>query len=108
VTSDFVIGEPSRAAGVSEAADVVLACEIASPSSTDGDHSDKMALYAAAGIEWYLRPEPDTSDYVAVDLRLYRLDGASYAEHAAAGYGQVLRSGKPFPIEVPTDRLTRP
>ena len=93
---------------MSEAADVVLACEIASPRSTDGDHSDQMALYAAAGIEWYLRAEPDTSYYMAVDLRLYRLDGASYAEHSVAQYGQVLRSDKPFPIEVPTVRLIRP
>jgi hypothetical protein len=45
------------------------------------------------------------SDYEAVALHLFRLDGRRYVEHASAQYGQRLVSAEPFPINIDTTEL---
>jgi Uma2 family endonuclease len=108
VTPDIAVGKLSWGTGVADAADVVLVAEITSPSNAKHDRVAKMALYAAAGIPWYLLVEPDMSDYGSVALRLLRLDGAHYVAHAAAQPGRTLRSEEPFPLIVDTADLVEP
>ena len=41
----------------------------------------------------------------SVTVRLFRLQGDHYVEHATAKHGEVLRSDLPFPIEIATEDL---
>jgi Uma2 family endonuclease len=93
----IVAGDIDRS--VFEAADVALVCEIVSPGNAAADRLVKMQLYALAGLPWYLLVEPDGTK--AVTLRLYRLDGDHYVEHASAKQGQVLRM--PGPVVLTLD-----
>ncbi|GAA1758795.1 Uma2 family endonuclease [Luedemannella helvata] len=61
---------------------VRLIAEIVSPSNAFNGRLLKMHHYADAGIEWYLLVEPDGD---AIGLRLFRLDGDHYTQHAAGG-----------------------
>ena len=79
--------------------------EITSPSNAAMDRVQKMHFYAAAHIGWYLLVEPDMTDYESVTLRLFRLQGEHYVEHATAKHGEVLRSDLPFPIEIASEDL---
>ena len=108
VVPDLVIADLGRLVPVVDSADVVLVAEITSPSSAAVDQVQKMHFYAAAGIKWYLLVEPDTPDQESIRLRLYRLWGEHYVEHAAADHGETLTSGSPFPIELSTDDLLDP
>jgi Uma2 family endonuclease len=108
VAPDIVIGKLNWKPGVADAADVILVAEVTSPSNQSVDRGSKNAQYASAGIPWYLLVEPDMSDYYGVALRLFRLDGAQYVEHAYARQGQSLVSDEPFPIDIDTRRLIRP
>jgi Uma2 family endonuclease len=105
VIPDLVVTKGSRLGSVTDATELVLVGEITSPSNAAIDRVQKMQFYAAAGIEWYLLVEPDMTDYEHISLRLFRLHGTHYAEHAAATYGETLRSEQPFIIEIDTTAL---
>ena len=100
VIPDVVVSTAARLASVAEASDVVLVAEITSPSSAAVDRVQKMHFYAAARIEWYLLAEPDMETYESLTLRLFRLAGDHYVEHATAAIGDRLTSDEPFPIDV--------
>ncbi|WP_433291610.1 Uma2 family endonuclease [Actinoplanes sp. CA-030573] len=108
VCPDVLVEKLSWASGVAEAADVTLVAEVTSPSNARWDREEKKERYAAAGIPWHLLVEPERRELRSVTLRLHRLDGARYVEHAVAGPGRTLRSDDPFPIAIRTDRLVRP
>lgn len=64
-----------------------------------------MRLYAEARIAWYLLAEPDMVDYESVTLRLLRLAGDHYVEHAVAKHGETLIVDAPFALAINTEDL---
>ncbi|AVT33875.1 MULTISPECIES: Uma2 family endonuclease [unclassified Plantactinospora] len=82
---------------------VRLVCEISSPSNAATDKVLKMHYYAAARIPWYLLVEQETGT-----LRLHRLDGSHYVEHAVAKAGESLRLTEPVAAEIRPDDLLPP
>lgn len=105
VIPDLVVDSGPRLGVVGDAADVILVCEITSPSSASTDRIQKMAFYAEAKIPWYLLVEPDFTGYESVTLRLLRLEAKAYAEHAVAKSGETLTSHLPFPISIEVEDL---
>lgn len=105
VQPDLFLDKAPRLGSVTDSADVILVCEVTSPSNAAYDRGRKMQLYAEARIPWYLLVEPDMVDYESVTLRLLRLDGDHYVEHAVAKDGETLVSDAPFPLEISTEHL---
>ncbi|MEV6305960.1 Uma2 family endonuclease [Actinoplanes sp. NPDC051861] len=105
VSPDLAIGMFPEVCTIAEAADVLLACEITSPSNAAVDRVQKKDFYAAAKIPWYLLIEPDKKTYQSVTVCLLRLDGDKYIEHAIAGFGEILTSDLPYPIAIDTTML---
>lgn len=87
---------------VIESRDVRLVGEVVSPGSASTDRVLKMHLYAAAGIDWYLLVERDGAGLV---LRLFRLEGGSYAVAAVAKDGEVLHLVEPVRVDLDPARL---
>ncbi|WP_231954638.1 Uma2 family endonuclease [Actinoplanes derwentensis] len=102
---DLAVKKGPTEKSISNAAEVVLVCEVTSPSNSAMDLSYKMQVYAKAGIPWYLVVEPDFVDYASVTLHLFRLEGDVYVEHATAAQGDTLVSDLPFPLSISTDFL---
>jgi Uma2 family endonuclease len=107
LTPDIMVGKWRWEPGIADATEVVLVGEVTSPSNAAFDRKEKMGLYAAAGIEWYLLAEPDLPAYRTVTLVLHRLEDGRYVRHAVAEPGQILTSDRPFPFTIPTARLIR-
>lgn len=86
---------------VVDSSDVLLVCEILSPSNAATDRVLKMHYYATAGIDWYLLIEPKTAM-----LDLYRRNGDKYVRHATASPGEPLVLTEPVAVTIdPADLL---
>lgn len=105
VIPDLTVADTDPRGGTIEAAEVHLVSEIVSPSNAANDRLLKMQFYAAAGIGWYLIVEPDLEAFESVTLRLFRLAGQHYVEHAVAGKGQMLALDAPFSCRIETSAL---
>jgi Uma2 family endonuclease len=78
-----------------------LVCEIISPSNPATDRVLKMHYYAEAGIAWYLLVDPEPE----LTLRLYRLNGTRYAEHAVGRPGEPLKLTHPVHVVIDPSTL---
>jgi Uma2 family endonuclease len=81
---------------------MLLVCEITSPSNAMHDRVTKMHAYAAARVPWYLLIHPD-----GPTMRLYRLNGDTYVEHAAVEPGTALVFPDPIGVAVDPGTLVR-
>ncbi|MFI7110771.1 Uma2 family endonuclease [Nonomuraea sp. NPDC050227] len=86
---------------VFEAADVLLAVEVVSPSTKTHDRGNKAAAYAAAGIPAYWRIELDEGP----SLYVYELDGGSYREPVAHKAGTMVSLSSPCPVSFDPEEL---
>ncbi|GIM93733.1 Uma2 family endonuclease [Paractinoplanes toevensis] len=108
VIPDLTLGRQPWATKIVHPSETVLVVEVTSPSNAATDRGQKRLFYAEARIPWYLLVEPDFTDFEAVTLRLLRLDGDHYIEHAVAKHGETLTSDVPFPIDIRTNDLVDP
>lgn len=79
-----------------DAANVVLAVEVVSPTTHAQDRVTKPTVYAAAGIPWYVRIELEVDD--APEVIAYRNEGGAYAEHTRAHAGQQFHLDEPIEV----------
>jgi Uma2 family endonuclease len=101
---DIVVADTDDIGSTVEAAEAQLVVEVVSPSNAGTDRLLKPQLYAAAGIEWYLRVE---QPHDSVELHLQRLTDGRYLPTAIASPGQALASEQPFPFELEIASLLR-
>jgi Uma2 family endonuclease len=90
---------------VHEPGDALLVVEVLSPSSVSIDRVLKPHLYAAAGVPWFLRVEPDPVE--SPELWLHELGPAGYEQRARATVGRPLTLQRPFPAVLDPVELTR-
>lgn len=84
-----------------ESADVVLAVEVVSPSSTGTDRLLKPAEYAAAGIPGYWRIELEPT----ISLEAFALHGGAYTSLCVWHAGETAAIAEPLAAEVAIDAL---
>ena len=87
---------------VFETSEVELVAEVVPPGNAAMDRVVKMQLYALAGIPWYLLAQTSPPE-----LRLYRLSGDHYVEHAVAADGDPLYLTEPFAVVLDATQLLR-
>lgn len=102
---DLIISEGRRVVKATDASDVLLVCEITSPSNAAMDRVLKRELYAAAKIKWYLLIEPDMRNYESVTLHLLRLEADRYETYAVAEGDETLTLEEPLPISIQANHL---
>jgi hypothetical protein len=100
VIPDIVVADVRPAGDVVDVSEVVLLGEVISATTAQIDTVLKTHLYVSARIGWYL-----TVELEPVTVRLRRLQGERYFEHAGAREGQTLSSAFPFPLAVVVDDL---
>lgn len=100
VIPDLVVVDVQSTGEVVDSSEVVLLGEVISATTAAIDEVLKSHLYAAARIGWFLTAELDP-----VTVRLRRLQGERFFEHAVARHGQTLTSSFPFPFAVATTDL---
>jgi Uma2 family endonuclease len=103
VIPDIVVTRDLSEPLVLDVRDVLLVGEIVSSSapSKRRDRVEKPALYAEAGVHWYLRVEREPD----LELILYELDGDQYRQHQHARSGEVLKL--PHDVAIDVDILRR-
>ncbi|MFI5910582.1 Uma2 family endonuclease [Dactylosporangium sp. NPDC051541] len=101
---DLVVADTGEEGFVIDAAEVRLVAEVVSPVNPGADRIVKLRMYAAAGITHCLLVEQEPEEDL-VALRLFRLDGRYYVEHAFAEVGEVLQIREPFVCDLPADTL---
>lgn len=92
-----VVTKPGLDLTVWDPAEVAMVLEIVSPGSVAADRAIKPQLYAAAGIEHYLRIELSTPGPSSV---AYRLQRGHYVEIESSKPGQFLCLAEPFPVDL--------
>jgi Uma2 family endonuclease len=99
VIPDVMVADTDPIGLVTDASEVRLVAEVV---SSDGaaDRLIKVQLYARAKIPWYLLVEPALPRYESITLRLLRLDGDHYVEHAVAKDGETLAFDAPFECRI--------
>ena len=94
---DVVVADTDDLGTTVEAAEAKLVVEVVSPSNAGTDRLLKPQLYAAAGIDWFLRVEQPQD---SVELHLQRLSGDHYIPSAVASPGELLAAEEPFPFRL--------
>ena len=87
---------------VFDASGIELVAEAVSPGNAAADRVVKVQLYALAGIRWYLLAQEQPAE-----LRLLRLDGGHYVEHAVATVGETLHLQEPFALDLDASAVFR-
>jgi Uma2 family endonuclease len=101
---DVVVADTDPDGTTVDAAEVRLICEVVSPSNAATDRVLKLHVYATAGMPWYLLAEQESPE--SLTLRLFRLEGEHYVEHAIAKDGEPLRLTEPFEVVLDPGALT--
>jgi Uma2 family endonuclease len=90
-----------RGGGKVEAAEVILAVEVVSPSSQSMDRVMKPTLYAKAGIPFYWMIE------IAGELTVhtFKIDAEDEVYQPSGTFTEVIKLDEPWPIDIPMKRL---